>query len=101
MAFVTAAKVEDLQPGVGKGVIAGGKALALFFVDGAYYAVDAQCPHRSLSLVDGTCAGGELTCSFHGAKFKLATGELLGPPAKRGIKSYPVRVEGGMIQVDV
>jgi len=52
-------------------------------------------------LSEGTVEGTEVTCPWHGAKFDLRTGALLGPPARQGLRSYPVRVSGTDIEIEV
>ncbi|MBI2561442.1 MAG: Rieske 2Fe-2S domain-containing protein [candidate division NC10 bacterium] len=42
-----------------------------------------------------------VTCPWHGAKFKVTSGEVLGPPARAGVASYPTRVTGSDIEVEV
>ena len=101
MAFVTAAKAGDIAPGKGKQLDIGGKTLALFNCDGAYYAIDNTCTHRGAPLAEGDCAAGEVHCPWHGARFSLTSGAHLSPPAMRGVKAYPVQVIGDEIQIDV
>ncbi len=52
-------------------------------------------------MSEGTVEGTEVTCPWHGAKFDLRTGALLGPPARQGLKSYPVRATGTDIEIEV
>jgi 3-phenylpropionate/trans-cinnamate dioxygenase ferredoxin subunit len=92
-----------------------GKEVALFNVDGAYYAVGGRCPHRSGPLAKGKVEkvplsqpspqGGEgkgegtvwaLRCPLHGWLFELSTGRCLTRPGA-GIPIYPVRCEDGQI----
>ncbi len=101
MAFTTAATVGDIPDGQGKPVTVGGKTLALFNVHGAYYAIDNTCTHRGGPLAEGQCAGTEVTCPWHGARFDLQSGAHLSPPAPRGVTAYKVQVVGQDIQIDV
>jgi nitrite reductase/ring-hydroxylating ferredoxin subunit len=101
MAFMTAARVGEIPPGKGKQIVIAGKTLAVFNVDGAYYAIDNTCTHRSAPLAEGDCHGTEVYCPWHGARFDLKTGAHLSPPAPRGVTSYRVQVVGEEIQVDV
>ena len=101
MAFVKAAAVADVAPGVGKPVEVAGRRLALFLTEGQYYAIDATCPHRGAPLDEGECIGSEVICPWHDARFDLKTGAHLCPPARNGVRSYPVRVNGNDIEVDV
>jgi len=99
-AFAKVATIGDLSPGQGMAVEANGKAIALFNVDGAYYAIDDACPHRGTPLSEGELIGTELTCAMHGAVFDVTTGEVLEPPAERGVACYNVRLSGNDIEVE-
>ena len=99
--FVKVAKTEDLAPGQGKMVEAGGKTIALFNVDGDYYAIDDTCTHKGGPLSEGELDGKEVTCPWHGAVFDVTTGELLGPPAMEGVARYNVRVAGNSIEIEI
>ena len=100
-AFVKVAKAEEIPAGTGKLVEAGGKQIALFQVDGKYYALDNTCTHRGGPLAEGTVEGLEVQCPWHGAHFSLETGEATRPPASRAVACYPVREQGGDIEVEV
>jgi nitrite reductase (NADH) small subunit/3-phenylpropionate/trans-cinnamate dioxygenase ferredoxin subunit len=45
-AFVAACPASDIAPGTGQQLTVGGKDVAVFNVDGTFYAVDNTCPHR-------------------------------------------------------
>ena len=57
--------------------------------------------HRGGPLSEGEIEGEQVTCPWHGALFNIKTGEVLGPPARTGVASYSVRVEGTDIEVEV
>lgn len=99
--FVTVATLGELSPGKGKQVQVDGKSLALFNLGGSYYAIDDTCPRRGGPLSEGDIAGEEVACPWHGAAFKITTGEVLAPPARDGVARYPVRVEGTNVQVEL
>lgn len=99
--FVKVAKTEDLAPGQGKMVEAGGKTIALFNVDGDYYAIDDTCTHKGGPLCEGELDGKEVTCPWHGAVFDVTTGEVLGPPAMEGVACYKTRVSGKDIEIEI
>ena len=52
---------------------------------------------RPLGYVEGV----GVTCPWHGAEFDLKTGAVLGPPARTGVKSYPVKVEGSDVEIEL
>ena len=74
--------------------------IAVFNVDGEFYAIDDTCTHQDASLADGWLEGCLIECPLHASCFDLRTGKPTGPPAKRPIRTYPVAVVEGMIQID-
>ncbi len=99
--YVKAAAVGDLDPGQGKLVEIGDKKIALFNVDGAYYAIDDTCTHRGGPLSEGELEGAEVTCPWHGAIYNVTTGAVIGGPAPQNVTAYKVRVVGSDIEVEV
>lgn len=90
--YVKVGQTSELEPNRGKLVAVQGKKIALFNVDGT---------HRGGPLSEGELAGDEVTCPWHGAKFKVSTGEVLSPPAPQGVGSYKVRVNGPDIELEL
>lgn len=99
--FVAVAALDELPPGASKRVYNGADAIALFNVDGTYYAVSDRCSHGRASLSEGSvdADGCTLNCPWHGGKFDVRTGEPAGGPVRVGIKKYRVKVEGDRILV--
>jgi 3-phenylpropionate/trans-cinnamate dioxygenase ferredoxin subunit len=95
----TRTEYEDLEGG--KLVEAGGLRIAVFNVGGSYYAIENACPHRGGPLADGMMAGEEVICPWHGSRFNVKTGAVLTPPARQSVKSFPVRVTGDDVEVEV
>ncbi|MEK7206194.1 MAG: non-heme iron oxygenase ferredoxin subunit [candidate division NC10 bacterium] len=100
-AFVKVATTSELAPGQAKRVEAQGKRIALFNVGGSYHAVDDTCTHRGGPLSEGQVDGNVVTCPWHGAKFNITTGEVLGPPARAGVASFRTRVSGPDVEVEL
>jgi nitrite reductase/ring-hydroxylating ferredoxin subunit len=101
MAFTKVATVQDVPPGQARQFRVGGRTVALFNVDGTFYAIDDTCPHRGGPLSEGEVMGSEVTCPWHGARFNVATGSNLCPPAHTGVASYRVQVVGDEVHIDV
>jgi nitrite reductase (NADH) small subunit len=101
MATVRVARVSELSPGTGKVVGTDGRSVALFNVDGVFYAIDNTCTHRGGPLGEGALIGEIVTCPWHGAQFNVRTGAVTRPPAPSGVRSYPVKVEGDDVLVDL
>jgi nitrite reductase/ring-hydroxylating ferredoxin subunit len=99
--FVKVAKTGEIAPGKGKAVDLGVRCIALFNVDGTFYAIDDTCTHRGGPLSQGEVAGKEVTCPWHGAVFDITSGAVLAMPAPRHVARYNVRVEGEDIEVEL
>lgn len=95
----TQAELKDLRGG--KLVEANGQTIALFVVDGKYYAIENSCTHVGGPLAEGELEGDVVTCPWHGSRFNVKTGAVLAPPAPRGVKSFPVRVTGNDVEVQI
>ena len=68
--------------------------IAVYRLDGAYYAIEDICTHDGGPLAEGEVEGQEVICPRHGARFDIKTGAALCMPAITPVESYPVRVEG-------
>lgn len=97
--WVTVAKVEELAPGDFRVVDVDGANVAVFNLDGQYYAIEDVCTHDGGQLTGGVVEGDEIVCPRHGARFCIRTGRALSAPAYEPAASFPVRVENGEIQV--
>ena len=99
--FVKVGTREDFALDGGKLVEAGGQKIAVFNLGGTYYAIDNTCTHRGGPLAEGMVEGDVVTCPWHGAQYAIKTGAVFSPPAPRGVKSFPVRVAGNDVEVDI
>lgn len=99
--FIRVAKAGELAPGSVLRVDVAGKALALYNLDGTYYATDDICTHAYASLAEGFLDGETIECPLHGATFSIKTGEALTAPAVEPLATYAVRVEGDDILVAI
>ena len=77
----------EVPPGGKKLVDLDGRAIALFNVDGRFYAIDDVCTHDGGPLAEGDLDGAEIRCPRHGARFDVRTGRPL--PARRSSRSTP------------
>ena len=96
--FVSVANVADIAPGQGKTAVVNGKDIALYNVDGTFYAIDGICVHRGGPLGEGELQGKIVTCPWHQWTYDVTTGtSTLNPAAK--VACYETKIEAGEIRV--
>jgi 3-phenylpropionate/trans-cinnamate dioxygenase ferredoxin subunit len=93
------ATLEECPPGSLRPVMVGTDPVVLANVDGTLYAVLDRCAHEDLPLSDGDLENGTVVCSYHGARFDLASGAPRGLPAVKPIKTYAVEIREDGIYV--
>jgi 3-phenylpropionate/trans-cinnamate dioxygenase ferredoxin subunit len=97
--FVPVASVDELVAGERMLLDVGGDSIALFNIDGNYYAIADVCSHDDGPLAEGELHDCEIACPRHGARFDLRTGKAVTLPAIVDIPAYPVRVVGEEILI--
>jgi len=88
----------DLRPGACINFeLPDGNELALYNVDGEFYATENFCPHKGARLTEGTLCGHIIECGLHGWQFDVRSGECL--TVRETIRSYRVTVEDQVVKV--
>lgn len=98
--FRTVAKVGEIPEGSGAAFEVDGRVVAVFHVDGRYWAIDDFCPHMGASLASGHLEDGVVSCAWHAWRFKVCDGTWCDNPRIK-IDSFEVCVEGDEIRVRV
>ena len=98
--FVKICKTADIKAGCGKSIEISGKPLALFNVDGGFYAINDVCGHRGGPLGEGELDGKTVVCPWHGWRYNVTTGENELVP-DLPTQKYEVKIEGEDILVDL
>ncbi|MEN6609361.1 MAG: Rieske 2Fe-2S domain-containing protein [Methanoregulaceae archaeon] len=130
MSFVEVASVDDVRVGTTRHVEANEIEIVLANVRGTIYAVSDRCGHQNAPLSKGTLDGKIITCPLHHARFDVMTGKMISgmvelslPGMDRApkeiqdamkaigeltshikthdLQSYPVKIEGKRIFVEV
>lgn len=101
MPLIQVALVTDIPAGRGKSVDVNGTKIALFAEGGRVFAVGDVCPHRGAPLSEGMCREGQVMCPWHAARFDLATGKHLCPPARADIAVFPAQIQGEAVLVEL
>jgi naphthalene 1,2-dioxygenase system ferredoxin subunit len=76
------------------GVMVAGRDIAIYTVGDAVYATDNTCTHGQARLCDGFLDGHEIECPFHQGRFDVRDGRPTCAPVTAALRSYPVRVQG-------
>ena len=97
--FVTVGRTADVPEGRPEVFEVEDRHVAVYRLDGAYYAIEDICTHDGGPLAEGDVEDGEVICPRHGARFDIKTGAVRCMPAVTPVESYPVRVEGGDLYI--
>lgn len=97
--WITVSSVDDFPPGDRKTLTVNDLPVVVFHQDNEFFAYQDFCPHVGRPIGEGTIEEGNLYCPYHGAGFCLKTGKSMGPPAYSDLIAFPLRIEGGNVQV--
>jgi 3-phenylpropionate/trans-cinnamate dioxygenase ferredoxin subunit len=92
---------DELKPGERKIITTDVAEIAVFNLDGEFYAIEDVCTHDGGELASGQCDGDQIICPRHGARFCIRNGKALTPPAYEDVETFPVRIDQGKIQIDI
>jgi 3-phenylpropionate/trans-cinnamate dioxygenase ferredoxin subunit len=103
MAEVVVCPVEDLPPGTVKLVHAGSITVGVYNLNGQYCAIEDRCSHDDGPLCEGEfdVEEGYAICPRHGSHIDICSGRALTLPAVLPVDTFPVRVEDGLVKVDL
>lgn len=100
MPLTKIATVNELAPGQGKPITVNGKLLALFNVNGQFFALENTCPHAGGPLGEGMLEQNTVVCPWHGWEFDVTSGDCVVPGGFQ-LKKYQVEVKGEEVWVEV
>jgi naphthalene 1,2-dioxygenase system ferredoxin subunit len=83
------------------GVDIDAKSIALYQVDGEIFATDNICTHGNARLCDGFLEGHEIECPLHQGKFDIRSGKAMCAPLTEDIRTYPVKIEGDRVFIEI
>jgi naphthalene 1,2-dioxygenase ferredoxin component len=99
--WVDALSADDLPTDDVIGIVVAGRNLAIYAVEDAVYATDNLCTHGHARLCDGFLEGHEIECPLHQGRFDVRDGRALCNPATEALRSYPVKIEGRRVWVQI
>jgi nitrite reductase/ring-hydroxylating ferredoxin subunit len=93
-------RAADLPPGQARRVTVAGEAVAVYNVEGAFYATHDECTHAGGPLSEGDLKGAQIVCPWHASCFNVTTGAVECGPAQEPVLIYRVVTEGGVVRVE-
>lgn len=99
--FVNVASIEELPQGERLFLEINQMAIVIFNMAGNLYAVEDRCTHEEVPLGDGDLIGYHIACPRHGARFDVRDGKAVSLPATEDVRTFPVRVVEGQIQIGI
>ena len=98
--WITVAQAADCPPGSLRELVAADRIIALFNIDGTFYALDGICPHQGGPLGKGCLTGAIVTCPWHGWQFDVRSGQHQLSKSLRQPR-FDVRLQGDKVLVDL
>ena len=80
----------------------GARTFAIYHApDGGFFATAGTCTHEQVHLCDGLVMGHLIECPKHNGQFDYRTGEAMRAPVCINLRTYPVKVDGGRVFIDI
>ncbi len=79
----------------------GGKTYAVYNTPKGYFASDGNCTHEDAHLADGLVIDDIIECPLHQGRFHIPTGKAKSPPVCVNLKTYPAKLEGGQVYIQI
>ena len=87
-------RIADVTPGQIKLVAVDGVEIAVYNVDGTFYATQNACTHAEGPLNEGKLDGAKVVCPWHDSCFDVKTGAVLVGPATEPLRTFTVTIDG-------
>jgi 3-phenylpropionate/trans-cinnamate dioxygenase ferredoxin subunit len=101
MEWVEAAKENDILESKIFAVELEEEDIVITKLDGKIYAFQDRCTHDAFKLSEGEIKDGKIKCPRHGSRFDIKTGKALEMPAVLPVEHYKVKVENGIVYVNL
>jgi nitrite reductase/ring-hydroxylating ferredoxin subunit len=92
--------LSDVAPGQTYLVHLNGQDVAVYNIDGTFYATQAECTHEGGPLNEGKQESGTVTCPWHGSCFNIKTGAVVHGPARQPIQTFRVVIDGAIGRIE-
>jgi nitrite reductase/ring-hydroxylating ferredoxin subunit len=99
--LIAVGRVSDIPVGTGRQMSAAGHVIAVFNVQGRFYAIGGNCTHRGGPLGEGELDGVVVTCPWHGGQFDVTNGQVMRSPPIQNEPVYRVVVDADQLKVEI
>jgi len=97
--WVATIRAADLAPNDATRIQHNQSCIALYNLDGRFYATAGICTHAHAFLSEGYINGQTIECPLHQGLFHIPTGKPLSPPVTEALKTYQTKIEQGTVYV--
>lgn len=101
MTLYRVCSVDDLKPGEMKLFELAGYEYLVVRIGDEFFGMDNFCTHEGGNLHEGCIEGENVVCPLHKGSFSVRTGEVTAEPPGFPLESYPVKVEGKDVLLDI
>jgi nitrite reductase/ring-hydroxylating ferredoxin subunit len=99
--FTAVTAAQDIEEKNFSTFVVHGTSVAICRFRGEYFAIENRCSHAQSTFDDGRMRGYRIICPLHGATFDIRDGSATSLPAIQPIRSFPLRIVDGMIEVAI
>lgn len=101
MTWTRIACTADIPAGECRAAEVDGEHIVVINIDGGFYALNNICTHQFAFMSEGCVDGEYIECPMHQGRFHIPTGAAQGTPVTRPLKTYPVKIEGDGVFVQL
>lgn len=100
-AWVDACSIDDVEEEDVLGVKIGDISLAVYNVEGEFFATSDICTHGQACLSEGIVIDDVIECPLHQGRFKIQSGKALSAPVSEALKTFPTKIGNGRVFVNI
>jgi nitrite reductase (NADH) small subunit len=101
MVWTKLGRRDSVAVGSGKEFTVNGVSVAVFNVDGKFFATEARCRHQDGPLAEGKLKGEIIECPWHFWNYNVRSGKLLDYLKDVKLNTYAVEIKGNDLYIDV
>jgi naphthalene 1,2-dioxygenase ferredoxin component len=100
-AWTPVASLDDFAASDAIMIVAAGREIALYLVEGSIFATANRCTHGDARLCDGFLERHEIECPHHQGRFDIRSGAATAAPADVALATWPARIVDGRVELQL